>query len=393
MSNNKKRSASPSITSYLSSPHTPPKSPSSSSSTSGSPAPISTTPYKPDLKKQKQVDTRATLSPPTFAIGDEAAKTYLEENGYVVFRDVVNEEKNTKAVSLLWDWLEGLGTGIKRGKVGTWENKNWPEMFVNGIFERYGIGQSAFMWYLRHECRNVFEFLCGTNELLCSMDGCSVFRPWMVDKKWKTVGGWWHFDCSRNVSEALSVAGLPDCIQGALCLLPATAESGGFACVPKSHLLWNEYFDTHTHRTMGHWVPLNPDDSICKDGVRILAPKNSMICWNSKLVHCNAPGDGPHSKTNLLRIVAYISMQSSNLLKEEKLAALVKKRKEAINKYASTSHWSIFCQPKTPRHQRAKSSNPVTPATARQPLPDLTDPKIKDLVEGTFNQTTEVSEQ
>ena len=48
------------------------------------------------------------------------------------------------------------------------------------------------------------------------MDGCSVFRPWEVEKKWRTVGGWWHFDASRNVTADLSVAGLPDCIQGAV---------------------------------------------------------------------------------------------------------------------------------------------------------------------------------
>ena len=27
------------------------------------------------------------------------------------------------------------------------------------------------MWYLRHECRNIFEFLCGTKELLCRYEG------------------------------------------------------------------------------------------------------------------------------------------------------------------------------------------------------------------------------
>jgi hypothetical protein len=35
------------------------------------------------------------------------------------------------------EWLEGLGTGIKRGDLSTLDNKFWPEMYVNGIFERY----------------------------------------------------------------------------------------------------------------------------------------------------------------------------------------------------------------------------------------------------------------
>ena len=87
-------------------------------------------------ERKPVVVTNTTLTPPTFKIGDEKAKEYLAENGLVVFSDVVDEEKNAKAVGLMWDWLEGLGTGIKRNEVKTWANKNWPEMFVNGIFER-----------------------------------------------------------------------------------------------------------------------------------------------------------------------------------------------------------------------------------------------------------------
>lgn len=72
-------------------------------------------------------------------MGEETALEYLKENGYCVFRDVVSDEKNTLAVGKLWTWLESLGTGIKRNDVNTWNNKNWPEMFVYGIFDRYEI--------------------------------------------------------------------------------------------------------------------------------------------------------------------------------------------------------------------------------------------------------------
>ena len=119
---NKKRPASPPPSSSSTHTHTP----------SSPPAP-----YKQDIKKQKQVDTRATFTPPLFDVGDEAATSYLEENGLVVFRDVIDDASNKKAVDLLWQWLEGLGTGIARGDVKTWDNKYWPEMFVNGIFDRY----------------------------------------------------------------------------------------------------------------------------------------------------------------------------------------------------------------------------------------------------------------
>lgn len=104
------------------------KRPSSPSSSSSSP--------KREAKKLK-VTTNTTLTPPTFSVGDDQALVYLKENGYCVYKDVITEDKNKIAVDKLWTWLESLGTGIKRNDVKTWDNKNWPEMFVYGIFDRY----------------------------------------------------------------------------------------------------------------------------------------------------------------------------------------------------------------------------------------------------------------
>lgn len=61
-----------------------------------------------------------------------------------------------------------------------------------------------------------YSFLKNNFAKQVSFDGCSVFRPWVVDNKWRTSAGWWHFDCSKNVPAEINVDGLPDCIQGAV---------------------------------------------------------------------------------------------------------------------------------------------------------------------------------
>ena len=80
----------------------------------------------------------------------------------------------------------------------------------------------------------------------------------------------------------------------------------------------------------------------------VLTPE--LICFESLLVSffiLVQPLPLTLSFASLLLLFGYlykeidISMQSVHLLNEAKLATLVAKRKAAINKYASTSHWSV----------------------------------------------------
>ena len=50
---------------------------------------------------------------------DETWKTELEREGFTVIRAVAGEEDVDKARSLVWEWLESLGTGIKREEPDT----------------------------------------------------------------------------------------------------------------------------------------------------------------------------------------------------------------------------------------------------------------------------------
>src|SRR5262249_44725215 len=55
-----------------------------------------------------------------FAPGAPEGVAYLREHGYVVIRGVLTPAECDAALSLTWDYLEQLGTGIDRNDWTTW---------------------------------------------------------------------------------------------------------------------------------------------------------------------------------------------------------------------------------------------------------------------------------
>lgn len=55
-------------------------------------------------------------------------------------------------VSSLWDWLEGLGTGISRLDPSTWRSPHWPPAF-KGIINCLEVSHQAFVWRIRGNAR------------------------------------------------------------------------------------------------------------------------------------------------------------------------------------------------------------------------------------------------
>lgn len=50
-----------------------------------------------------------------FALEEEELwKEELKNNGVVVIRSIISEEEVRSTTELFWEWLEAIGTGIKR---------------------------------------------------------------------------------------------------------------------------------------------------------------------------------------------------------------------------------------------------------------------------------------
>ena len=128
---------------------------------------------------------------PRFESGSDESIEYLEEQGYVDIKNALSSSEAAKTLELLWDYLEGLDTGIDRNDVSTWGDERWPTCAHGGIMPSYGIGHSEAQWYLRGipNVKKAFAKIWNTDELLTSFDGVSLWRPWNINPDWKTESG------------------------------------------------------------------------------------------------------------------------------------------------------------------------------------------------------------
>ena len=75
---------------------------------------------------------------PRFKAGSEEALEYLDEEGFVVFANVLDSIQTGKALSLMWDYLEELGTGIDRNNKETWFEPKCRKSHCVGFWEGMG---------------------------------------------------------------------------------------------------------------------------------------------------------------------------------------------------------------------------------------------------------------
>jgi ectoine hydroxylase-related dioxygenase (phytanoyl-CoA dioxygenase family) len=294
-------------------------------------------------------------NPPAFSMDNlSKAFDYLDKEGYVVIQDVISDDQSKEGIDLFWKFMSELNTGIDRNDIETWNNKNWPNEFSTGIVSSYGVGQSEFMWFcrLQENVIKIFEKRLKTKDLLTSFDGLCVFRPVDRFNEWNTKSSWFHVDQSKKDSSHL-------CNQGLLNFYDVNEKTGGLAVYPKSHLLHAQYFKKYKDEGNARNFYIHPTENLGMFGepVLICAPKNSMILWDSRTVHCNTRYlNKPKKGDDIVRLVSYICMMDKKLASKSVLDDRIK----AVSRNATTSHWPILFQEKHSRFPRSKTLNPIT---------------------------------
>jgi len=224
-----------------------------------------------------------------FSIKNESvdAVKYLDDHGYVVFKDVLTEEEILKARELLWKWILTNGAGnIHRDDPQTWGNNNWPGNRQNGIISEDGIGQSEFLWYLRGipNVKKAFASIWKSDKLLVSFDGCGLFRPTEYDSSWKTLGGWYHVDQNYNGKKGRHA------VQGLVTLYDGDESTGGLVVIPDSPFLHKEVAERRGSKGTFDlvFIPIH-DPALRKPGQLVKCKSGDLILWDSRTIHCNSP--------------------------------------------------------------------------------------------------------
>ena len=277
-----------------------------------------------------------------FKPGSKESKEYLEREGYVVLKETLTKQQAGKTLNLLWDYLEELDTGIDRKDPKTWDDDRWPTAAHGGILPSYGIGHSKSQWYLRSipNVKKAFAKIWGTEDLLTSFDGVSLWRPWNINPRWKTESGqtWFHID-----QHPISRPG-KQCVQGLVNLLPTSEEIGGNVMVPGSHKFFKnipqEYEERLSKLPLGvdHFRFPNDDPKLSSQKpIMCHMEVGDMLLWDSRTIHCSNSGTSLSKGTKeLVRAASLICMMP----KEKSNSEVIKRRREAVKKVISTTNWS-----------------------------------------------------
>ena len=179
-----------------------------------------------------------------------AGLAFLNERGYCVVSGVLSEEDCRSVTDRLWSTIEGLGRGIRRDDVTTWGNDRWFPGDVgllgdNGAND--GLIHSEPLWWARSHPRvkATFAAIHGTDELLASFDGMSLFRPAGLNpEEWGQRSGWFHTDRRPyfNPEQPWQPSGVEhrDYVQSFVNILPTSPETGGNVIVPLSHRVYKQ---------------------------------------------------------------------------------------------------------------------------------------------------------
>ena len=214
----------------------------------------------------------------------------LYTDGYVVIPNVLPKGEVEHALSLTWDWLESLGSGISRSDPATWGDENWPGDLKSGIVTTCGATQQAAAWAVRGSDRvkQAFSAVWGEEELITSMDCVILWRPWWgegaEDRKPVTEG--LHIDQNPFKKSGLQ------CVQGMIPLRSVTQNIGGLQVVPRSHKDYVQDIirrDHPEHAETGDFCKVAPASY---KGATVLIEANAgdIILWDSRLIHGGTVG-------------------------------------------------------------------------------------------------------
>lgn len=272
----------------------------------------------------------------SFDFKDKRWKDYLKNHGFVVIKEIENEDVCNQYKNELWNVLKCFSkTDLDKPENKKW-SKNYPTSLHGGM---YTIGHTKTQWKIREKSKYIFEDIWNNKDLVCSFDR---FTYYPKERKYKNVdiSDWIHSDQSYYNDI--------DSYQGMLCLSDNMIyKSGGFVCIPKSNLIHKKICELDNQKNKNDWVKLSKEfKKKYVQNENILKVKNrkgDFVIWDSKTIHSGfAPINTKNE--NYDRIVVYVCMRMRKELNKKN----ANKRKMAFKDKRCTSHnpinFSLFCK-------------------------------------------------
>ena len=256
----------------------------------------------------------------------------LDKEGYCIIDGVLDDQKCEIGVNDIWDYLEGLESGIDRRDPTTWNYGNWPPQFY-GIIKSLDIGHQKFLWDVRldYNVKRVFATIWDEMQLHVSYDALSIMRP-PEKVKCETWDNWFHFDQGVSKKEKI-------CVQGLVNLEDVEDGDGTLVVVPRSHLHRDDFFEDYEYDENMSFCPVNSKQlewyqDLGMEPLPLTGKKGSMFLWDSRTMHCNMAPKTDRSNPKF-RYSIYVCMTPKKFSSELDIM----KRRVGLKRRCLTSHW------------------------------------------------------
>ena len=300
---------------------------------------------------------------PVFDPADEAAwLAFLAEYGYVVVQALSAAEVQA-AEDTFWDEA-AAHLGWSRDDPRSWEaNERIRTMSRRSDCGHFrGFDQSALVWQLRKapSVRRVYNAIsrryCGAADgepQLCAFNSINLFRPHGVNPAWKTTAEpWYHVD---NPKPDASLRQEKVVFPGMINLMEVSADTGGFVCVPKSHLLLGKRPSADSVHE-GEYLDLEPYDNFVDSEANARAGntlhtqpilpttggrRGTLLVWDPRLVHCSTCSLTPPERNarareaRLLRLAAFVAACPARWASAE---AIAQRRRMVSERMCANTH-------------------------------------------------------
>ena len=277
----------------------------------------------------------------------EGWKKFLEENGYVVVSSLLTRIESDKYLNEIWKTIEILSEGkVSLKNKNSWVlGKNYPFMLHGGMIQY--LGHTQFQWDLRQIFSELYAKIWGVSQtdLATSFDGFCFMNGARKYQK-KLIDSFLHTDQSPNKNNLWSYQGLVN-------LVDCDDLSGGFVCIPKSHLIHRKFFEENFNisekRFQDNWILFTDEEkekykSILGNYIKLNCKAGDFVIWDSRTFHCNTT-----PVKQIIRACVYICM-----IPKDKIPSKIKeKRKKALLQKRCCSHHpgeGLKMFPTTPRY-------------------------------------------
>lgn len=238
----------------------------------------------------------------------------LENNGYTVIHNVIDNQEIITAKNMFYSWKNTIPD----------HDRIHPAVNPHGIYKFHEVGHTEHAWYLRtrENILKIFKKIWKTDELVSSFDGCC----YIPKNFYKKDNCWTHTDQAPNTKGAT-------CYQSFISLTDNKERT--FVVYEKSHLLHEQYFKEQKIVSSKNWFLIEHFylDKI-KDSKKILHVKpGDLVIWDSRTFHQNQYGASNSEE----RIVQYLCYLPKNNIKNTK--TIQEKRRKYFETRRTTSHW------------------------------------------------------